>query len=190
VLGIPLDKKIICYAGHLYDWKGADILAKSMHYLPSSYIAYLVGGTEEDVTRFREFTARENLANVVMVGHVAPTMIPGYLAASDVVVLPNVGEGLSRYTSPLKLFEYMAAKRPIVASDLPAIREILNEETAVLVAPGIRRLWPKEYRRLSATRNLPGALRKGRTGTCSSIPGRRERRGYWSSCVEHIGLRA
>lgn len=136
VLGMPLDRKIICYTGHLYGWKGVDILARSMHYLPPSYIAYLVGGTEEDVMRFREFILQENLTNVVMLGHVAPTLIPGYLAASDVLVLPNVGEGLSRYTSPLKLFEYMAAKRPIVASDLPAIREILNEETAVLVAPG------------------------------------------------------
>jgi glycosyltransferase involved in cell wall biosynthesis len=136
VLGMPLDRKIICYTGHLYGWKGVDILARSMHYLPPSYIAYLVGGTEEDVMRFREFILQENLTNVVMLGHVAPTLIPGYLAASDVLVLPNVGEGLSRYTSPLKLFEYMAAKRPIVASDLPAIREILNEETAILVAPG------------------------------------------------------
>lgn len=135
-LGMPHDRKIVCYSGHLYDWKGADILARSMHYLPPSYVACLVGGTGEDVKRFREFIVRENLANVMVVGHVAPTLIPEYLAASDAVVLPNVDEGLSRYTSPLKLFEYMAAKRPIVASDLPAIREVLSEETAVLVAPG------------------------------------------------------
>jgi len=37
--------------------------------------------------------------------------------------------------SPLKMFEYMAAQRPIIASDLPSIREILNENNAVLIKP-------------------------------------------------------
>ena len=45
-------------------------------------------------------------------------------------------EHYAYHMSPLKLFEYMASKRPIVASDLPSIREILNEESAILVEPG------------------------------------------------------
>ena len=45
-----------------------------------------------------------------------------------------------RYTSPLKLFEYLAAGRPIVASDLAALREVLrHDDTALLVEPGRRR---------------------------------------------------
>ena len=55
-----------------------------------------------------------------------------YLAAADVLVLPNSGKfKISRsHTSPLKLFEYMASNRPIIASDLPSLREILDETTA------------------------------------------------------------
>ena len=39
------------------------------------------------------------------------------------------------YMSPLKMFEYMAAKRPIIASDLPSVCEVLNKENAILVKP-------------------------------------------------------
>lgn len=72
-----------------------------------------------------------------MVGHRPHQEIPYWLKAADVLVLPNSAkEKISRfYTSPLKLFEYMASGTPIVASDLPSIREVLNEKNAVLVKP-------------------------------------------------------
>jgi glycosyltransferase involved in cell wall biosynthesis len=58
------------------------------------------------------------------------------MAAADVLLLPNTARHASsaRYTSPLKLFAYMTSGKPIVASDLPSLRDILNEQNAVLVA--------------------------------------------------------
>jgi glycosyltransferase involved in cell wall biosynthesis len=76
--------------------------------------------------------------NFRLQGFVPPTQVPTYLAAADVLVLPNTAKAaISRlYTSPLKLFEYMAAQRPIVASDLPSLRDILTpQHNAVLVTP-------------------------------------------------------
>lgn len=152
-LGIPHDKKIICYTGNLYDWKGVHVLAMSMKSLPSNHLAYFVGGTKEGSLKFKEFIEKNEILNVVSVGHVFPATVPKYLAASDVLVLPNINKGLSEFTSPLKLFEYMAANRPIVASELPALKEILrSEENAILVEPdndkalarGIRRVLDNE----------------------------------------------
>ena len=73
-----------------------------------------------------------------MTGQVPPDEVAAHLASADVLALPNTATSISeRYTSPLKLFEYMAAGRPIVVSDLPAIREIVRHgESAWLVAPG------------------------------------------------------
>ena len=72
-----------------------------------------------------------------MAGRQPHQKIPLYLKAADVLVLPNKkGESISeKYTSPLKLFEYMVSQRPIVASNLPSIREILNENNAILFEP-------------------------------------------------------
>ena len=136
-LKIPPDKKIVCYTGHLYRWKGVPVLAQAMKGLVDECLLYVVGGTPRDIIKFQEFISSNQIPNIVVIGYIPPTQIPKYLAAADILVLPNTSEeAISRlYTSPLKLFEYMAAHRPIIASDLSSIREILNEENALLVKP-------------------------------------------------------
>jgi len=68
-------------------------------------------------------------SEVLILGHKPHQEIPKYLAAADVLVLPTSGKSeIGRsYTSPMKMFEYMAAGKPIVASDIPALREILYD---------------------------------------------------------------
>ncbi len=135
-LGLPPDGAIVVYAGHLYPWKGAHTLALASRTLPPATTVYLVGGTPADLQAFRRFVAYERLDRVRVAGYVPPAMVPLWLAAADVLALPNSGREVisARYTSPLKLFEYMAAGRPIVASDLPSIRELLRHgENAYLV---------------------------------------------------------
>jgi glycosyltransferase involved in cell wall biosynthesis len=131
-LDIPKDKKIILYTGHLYEWKGVDILAQTSVNLPNEYVIYFVGGTENDK---KEFIERNKIFHnkIKLISHQKREIIPLWLKASDLLVLPNSSkEKISNfYTSPLKMFEYMVSKRPIVSSDLPSVREILNEENAV-----------------------------------------------------------
>ena len=136
-LGIPRNKRVIGYTGHLYPWKGTHTAAQAMKTLPDNYLLYIVGGTPEDIENFKKYINDHIIQNVIVVGYVAPKQVPKYLAAADILILPNTSaDDMARlYTSPLKLFEYMAARRPIVASDLPSIREILNEENAILVKP-------------------------------------------------------
>jgi glycosyltransferase involved in cell wall biosynthesis len=76
------------------------------------------------------------------------------------LVLPNARTAISeRYTSPLKLFEYLAMGRPIVASDLPSIREVLTDSrTALLVPPGDPQALAGALSRLAGDRALARAL--------------------------------
>lgn len=143
-LGLPVDRKIAVYVGSWHKWKGVDVLIEAASKL-DSVLFVLVGGISS-------FKVKGN--NILLVGQKDRKEVPKWMAAADVLVLPNSGrEDISRfYTSPLKMFEYMAAGRPIVASDLPSIREVLSEETAVLVEPddagalaaGIRKVFEDE----------------------------------------------
>lgn len=129
-LNLPDDYFIAVYTGHLYAWKGADLLAEAGELLSDSIHIYLVGGAREDAARFR---ARYQRDNVHIIGWRPQAEIPFWLKAADVLVLPNSAKEKisSHYTSPLKLFEYMASGRPIIASDLPSIREVLDDTEAI-----------------------------------------------------------
>lgn len=122
-------EKIILYTGHLYNWKGADLVAQAAKYLTEVQI-YLVGGTKEDVEKFKN---KYKFTNLHIVGFVPHEEIPCWLSAADILVLPNSAKEKisSHYTSPMKLFEYMTARKPILASDLPSLKEILDDKTAV-----------------------------------------------------------
>jgi len=138
IQGLPLDKKIVLYSGHLYEWKGVETLletAKLISNKNEDVIFVFVGGTDEDVREFKKKAA--GLKNVLILGYRPHSQIPTYLQSADVLVLPNKsGTNISEeFTSPLKLFEYMASGRPIVASNLSSLREVLNDKNSVLVEP-------------------------------------------------------
>jgi len=133
-LGLDQNKRAIVYTGHLYSWKGADLLARAAIKLPADAVVYLVGGTPEDINNFQK---KYRASNLEVVGYRPAEEIPLWLKAADALVLPNSAkEKISAfYTSPLKLFEYLSSGRPIAAADLPSIREVLNNDNSILFPP-------------------------------------------------------
>lgn len=133
-LGLPTNKPIIMYTGQFYSWKGIETLAKVAQQLPDALFVF-VGGVEPELSRFIKKFA--HCANIIIKPSQPRHLIPTYLAASDILVLPNSAREIisAKYTSPLKLFEYMAARRPIVSSNLPSLREVLNEQNCLLAEP-------------------------------------------------------
>ena len=136
----PADWNLVGYAGHLYPWKGVDVLLEAVARTPQVG-ALIVGGhaAEVDAGRLESLATTLGVRDrVEFTGHVPPASVPPLLRRAGILALPNPASAIStHFTSPLKLFEYMAAGRAIVASDLPALREVLHHETnAILVPPG------------------------------------------------------
>jgi glycosyltransferase involved in cell wall biosynthesis len=135
-VALPKNKPIAVYAGHLYDYKGIPTVLDLARVTPECDFA-LVGGWSDDVERVKETCKQMGLRNVRVIGHVTQPQLPSYLYAADLLLLPTSKQWeTSEVTSPLnlKLFEYMASQRPIVASALPNIVTMLQHETNALLA--------------------------------------------------------
>jgi glycosyltransferase involved in cell wall biosynthesis len=136
-LGLPPTARIVCHAGHLYPGRGIEETVEALRSLPD-VLLLLVGGEPADIERIRAFAAGRGMGDRVRLDGIVPNgKIPLYLRAADVLVMPYTSSTATvRAMSPLKMFEYMAAGRPIVATDFPAVREILRDgENALLAAP-------------------------------------------------------
>jgi glycosyltransferase involved in cell wall biosynthesis len=138
ILGWPLSAKTIVYCGHLYPWKGVYTLAESSRYLKEDCRVVITGGTQKHQNELAEFVQENKFKQVTLTGYVKPSEVPKHLFAADVVVLPHSARDLQTrcHSSPLKMFEYMASGRPVVASNIPSVSEILTDQKeAVLVKP-------------------------------------------------------
>jgi glycosyltransferase involved in cell wall biosynthesis len=124
----------IVYAGSLFPWKGAGDLVAAAAFLEGCRIE-LVGGEPEQVHELASSTPRFG-AEIMLTGQVPHARALERLAEACIAVLPNRPDADSAFTSPIKLFEYMAAGCAVVASDLPPIREILDEDEASWAKPG------------------------------------------------------
>lgn len=152
----------VAYAGHLYPWKGVETLLRAIARVPGVN-GLIVGGhpAEADLPRLQALARDLHLeGRVRFTGLVAPPDVAAHVAGADILVLPNSASAVSAtYTSPLKLFEYLAAGRAIVASDLPALREVLTHEVdALLVPPDDPGALAGAVRRLAEDRTLAARL--------------------------------
>jgi glycosyltransferase involved in cell wall biosynthesis len=137
------DQPFGLYAGSLYPGRGIEQILEAARKLTGVYFL-CVGGRDFEVAQFRDRTRALDLRNVCFLGYVPNGEVPQYLLAADILLAPYTKEcqtdGGTRtiaYASPMKLFEYMAAGKPIITSNIGAIPEVIrHEENGLLVTPG------------------------------------------------------
>lgn len=154
--GLDHRRLVAGYLGHLRAGRGIELIMGLARTLP--HVDFLfVGGDPEGVTEWRSEAERGGLSNVRFVGFVPNPELPRYYAACDVLLMPyqrrveiRGGADSARWMSPMKLFEYMAAGRLIVASDLPVLREVLDDTNAALCDPEDVDSWRRALGRAAA----------------------------------------
>ena len=144
-LNLPLNRLIIGYIGRFETMgmdKGIGLLIEAISQLPRDLdpppLLLCVGGPLDNVATYQQKAARLGVPAGWLQFHdrVPNSAVPRWIQAADVVTMPYPFTPHYAYAmSPMKLFEYMAAGKPIVSTDLPAIREILTHERNGLLVP-------------------------------------------------------
>lgn len=139
--------KTVCgYFGQLYPGRGMDIIRAMAAARPET-LFLVFGGNESDVIHHR---SANELRNLWYIGHVLYPVARKAMLAVDILLMPyqrNVSIGIAghdtaRWMSPMKMFEYLASGVPLIASDLPALREILkNGLNCILARPDSAEAW-------------------------------------------------
>ena len=140
--GVPDDAVLVTFVGTFGAWHGVPVLAEAIRRLAedggtSPQLRFLLVGDGPTLDEVRE-TLRPAAGSATLTGLLPSDEIPLMLSASDMLVAPHVPnpDGTPFFGSPTKLFEYMAAGKAIVASDLDQIGDVLRDDLAVLVRPG------------------------------------------------------
>ena len=172
------------YAGHLYAGRGIEIILACAKALPD-WDFVVAGGMPEDVRTYTDQAAQLNLANIEFWGFIPNAELANRLAIADVLLMPyqknvSVSSGTldtAQWMSPIKMFEYMAMNRAIIASDLPVLREVLDCKTAMIVEPDNTTSWIQALK----------ALRNQNTRTQISTAAARLALQYdWQKRAKHI----
>ncbi len=114
--------------------KGIEIVIEASKRIKDAMF-YIVGAKSDD--EIKEIRGKAGGENIVVIKRISPFEVPKYLKSFDILLLPlPISKFNAYYTSPLKLFEYMAARKCIIASDLPSIRSVVSDEEVLFFNPG------------------------------------------------------
>jgi glycosyltransferase involved in cell wall biosynthesis len=132
--GLPATEPVLAFVGALRPWHGVDVAIRALHFLPGSVFA--VAGDGPVKGQLQALASDLGVTNQVrFVGALDHDEVAGFLAAADVALAPYPDSSEFAF-SPLKVYEYLAAGVPVVASSIGQLVPVLSREAAVLVTPG------------------------------------------------------
>jgi glycosyltransferase involved in cell wall biosynthesis len=145
-LGLP-EGLTVGYTGHFYAGRGINLLFELARAFPQVNFLW-VGGRPADQAEWQARLSSAGVNNITLTGFQSQQKLPLYQGACDVLLMPygtciagSSGGDSSAFCSPMKMFDYLAAGRAILTSDLPVIHEVLNEDNALFCPPDDLPAW-------------------------------------------------
>jgi glycosyltransferase involved in cell wall biosynthesis len=171
------NKLVLGFTGFVREWHGLDRVLSLLKQDIASEWHLLLVGDGPDRARLESIARKYDVsAQVTITGVMERSKIPGLVNRFDVALQPDVVP----YASPLKMFEYMALGKAILAPDMENIREILTDEKDALLFDSQENSFTEELRRLCVDVELRSRLGSAARATV------RSKQLYWESNAEKI----
>ena len=164
-LGIA-DRFTIMYTGHFYPGRGMELMFGIAQALPQFQFLW-VGGQDKDIEPWKKRLQEQAIQNVIITGFINNARLPLYQAAGDILLMPyqreiagSSGGNIVNVINPMKMFDYLATRRAILASDIQIFHEVLNEQNAVFCPPDDLNAWIKTVLDLANNKSRRNQLAK------------------------------
>ncbi len=134
-------RPIIGHIGHLYKGRGTDLIIALARALPNIDF-HIIGGAPKDIAFWK--SEANDLKNLIFHDYISPARVPVFMLNCDILIAPydkdristsGMDINIAEWISPLKIFNYMSSGKPIICSDLPVLREILEDNQTALLCP-------------------------------------------------------
>ena len=164
-LGIA-NRFTIIYTGHFYPGRGMELMFGIAQALPQFQFLW-VGGQDKDIEPWKKRLQGQAIQNVIITGFINNARLPLYQAAGDILLMPyqreiagSSGGNIVKVINPMKMFDYLATRRAILASDIQIFHEVLNEQNAVFCPPDDLNAWIKTVLDLANNKSRRDQLAK------------------------------
>lgn len=130
---LPDGALLALYVGNLEDYQGVDVMLEALATLPSAPVKFVaIGGNASSVAAYRARAAALGVGEAaVFLGPRPLRQLGAYLEQADILVSPR----LKGHNTPMKLYSYLAAGKPVLATRIRSHTQVLSDDTALLVEP-------------------------------------------------------
>jgi len=131
--GIKNNDTLLFFMGWIYEFSGMKEVAESLANIESDSIKLLIAGDGDLYNTLCKMSTEENLKNkLILTGKVPFDQIPSYIAAADICLLPAYKNEIMMNIVPIKLYEYMAMGKPVIATNLPGIKKEFGNNSGII----------------------------------------------------------
>lgn len=139
-IGINTIEKVVIFVGSFYPWQGVEFLIQAAPFVLERYqnTCFLILGDGIMKNDWIQLTQKLKVSDrFIFTGNVPYNEVPLYINSSDICVAPFIKKRNDKIgLSPLKMYEYMACGKPVIASRISGVSELLNKSNSgILVTP-------------------------------------------------------
>lgn len=131
--GIEKDELLLFFMGWIYDFSGMKEVAESLYTTNDKKLKLMIVGEGDLYKSLINIKSEKNLSDkLILTGKVPFTQIPSYAAAADICLLPAYKNEIMMNIVPIKIYEYMAMGKPVIATDLPGIKKEFGKDNGII----------------------------------------------------------